>query len=174
MGGYKKTKIKNKNERNFNGIVVQVSAISAMVLSSELVFSNYLSTERYDLNFDNIATILPSQQSIQNYVRKVATHKVIINGRKMMQSKAVYIATDHGGGVLVKMAFLGDPIEKKVVKINLDFDKSGHTAVDGGVAIKHSISKYLIENEESSFKFKEWFIRLWWWVYKCCYEKMLT
>ena len=88
------------------------------------------------MDFDNIATISQSRQSIQNYVSKVATHKVIINGRKMMQSKAVYIATDHGGGVLVKMAFFWDPIEKKVVKINLDFDKSGHSAVDGGAAIK--------------------------------------
>ena len=91
----------------------QSFAIGAMGLSSELGLSNYSSTEKNDLDFDNIATISPSRHSIQNYVQKVATHKVIINGRKMMQSKAVYIATDHGGGVLVKMAFFWDPIEKR-------------------------------------------------------------
>ena len=59
----------------------------------------------------------------------------------MLQSKAVYIGTDHGGGVLIKMAFFWDQDEKKVIKLNLDFDTPDHTAIDGGKAIKHSISK---------------------------------
>ena len=51
------------------------------------------------------------------------------------------------------MAFFYDEQEKKVTKINLDFDKSGHTAAEGGTAIKHSISKYLFGGE-ASIKFK--------------------
>ena len=68
-------------------------------------------------------------------------------------SKAVYIGTDHGGGVLIKMTFFWDQDEKKVIKLNLDFDTSGHTAIDGGKAIKHSISKYLVV-DGASFTFK--------------------
>ena len=71
----------------------------------------------------------------------------------MLKSKAVFIATDHGGGVLVKMAFFYDSIEKQVIKLNLDFDKSGHNAADGGIAIAHSIKKYTFR-EEDIIKFR--------------------
>ena len=40
-----------------------------------------------------------------------------------------------------------------MIKINLDFDTSGHTAAEGGKAIKHSISKYLVV-DGASFTFK--------------------
>ena len=74
------------------------------------------------------------------FKRLHACHKVIMYGRKMLQSKAVYIATNNGGA-LVKMAFFWDPVEKKVTKINLDFDRSGHSAAEEGEAINYSISK---------------------------------
>ena len=130
----------------------QSIAIGGAVLSSELGLSNFISSKG-ELGIDSITAILPKRTTICNYVRRVACHKIIINGMKMLQSKAVYIATDHGGGVLVKMAFFYDEQEKKVTKINLDFDKSGHTAAEDGTAIKHSISKYLVQ-AGASIKFK--------------------
>ena len=66
----------------------------------------------------------------------------------MLKSKAVFIATDHGSGVFVKMAFFYDSIEKRVIKLNLDFNKSGHNAADGGIAIAHSMKKYTFREEE--------------------------
>ena len=74
---------------------------------------------------------VPSSNMIEN-----ACNKIIINGRRMLQAKVVYIGTDHGGGVLIKIAFFWDQHERKMIKINLDFDTSGYSAANGGKAIK--------------------------------------
>ena len=95
-----------------------------------------------ELGFDHISAMSPSRTTIEHDVRRCASHKIIINGNRMLHSKAVYIGTDHGGGVLVKMAFFYDSKEKRVIKVNLDFDKADHDAKDGGKAVKYSTMRY--------------------------------
>ena len=70
----------------------------------------------------------------------------------MLKAKKVYIGTDHGGDVLVKMAFFWDLKEKRVIMLNLDFDKAGHDAKAGGKAIKNSIQKYIISDAQEVSK----------------------
>ena len=130
----------------------QVLAIGGAILSSELGLSDY-SGAGGELGIDDISIIEPTRTTISNHVRRTAAHRIILNGDRMLKSKAVFIATDHGGGVLVKMAFFYDAIENRVIKLNLDFDKSGHNAVDGGIAIAHSMKKYTF-SEENVIKFR--------------------
>ena len=130
----------------------QIFAIGGAILSSELRLSDY-SKEGGELGIDNISIIKPKRTTISNHVQKTAAHRIILNRDHMLQSKTFFIAADHGGGVLVKRAFFCDSIEKQVIKLNLDFDKSGHNTVDGGIAITHSVKKYTFR-EENIIKFR--------------------
>jgi hypothetical protein len=95
------------------------------------------------LKFDDITEALePSRTSISNAVISTAAHTVIVNAERLAQSKKVYLGCDKGGGVLIKMAFFWDVELDKIVELNLDFDKSGDKAKDGGLAIEHSMQKY--------------------------------
>eukprot|EP00978_Attheya_sp_CCMP212_P024596 scaffold77523_cov39-Attheya_sp.AAC.2 len=87
------------------------------------------------LEFDDIGESLePSQTSVTNAVLFTAAHMVIVNAERLAKSKKVYLGCDKGGGVLIKMAFFLDEELGKIVELNLDFDKSGDKAKDGGLA----------------------------------------
>ena len=102
------------------------------------------------MDFDSIAALMPSRSTIKNHVRTLAAaHKIILNGGRMLMARAIYLGTDHDGGVLVKMACFWDPVEKRVIRFNLDFDTAGHTAEEGGNAVKHSIRKYILDDAQS-------------------------
>jgi hypothetical protein len=95
------------------------------------------------VEFDNVVESLePSHTYVTNAVINTAAHKVIVNANCLAKAKRVYIGCDKGGGVLIKMAFFWCAETGCIVKLNLDFDKSGDNAKDGGVAIKHLLRKY--------------------------------
>ena len=101
------------------------------------------------LEFDNIVEGLePSRTSITNNVIFTAAHRVIVNAQRLAKAKKVYLGCDKGGGVLIKMAFFWDLDLGEIVELNLDFDKSGDKARDGGIAIEHSLQKYTFGNRE--------------------------
>jgi len=130
----------------------QLFAIGATIISSEVgICDPTKNREQYTrpMDFDSIAALMPSRSTIKNHVRTLAAHTIILNGGRMLMARAIYIGTDHGGGVLVKMAFFWDPVEKRVIKLNLDFDTAGHTAEEGGQAVKHSIRKYILDDAQS-------------------------
>ena len=130
----------------------QALAMGGSILASELGIGN-TSNQDFELNFDNISTILPSRTTIGNHVKTVAAHKIILNGARMLKAKANYLSTDHGGGVLCKLGYFWCALEEKVIKISLDFDKAGHDAKGGGEAIKHSMKKYVFDDDQV-IKFK--------------------
>jgi hypothetical protein len=101
------------------------------------------------LQFDNITEALePSRTSVNNSVIFTAAHRVIVNAERLAKSKKVFLGCDKGGGVLIKMAFFWDMDLGKIVELNLDFDKSGDKAKDGGLAIQHSMQKYTFGNRQ--------------------------
>ena len=128
-------------------ILEQVLAIGGAILSSEFGLSDY-SKEGGELGIDDISIIEPKRTTISYHVQKTVAYRIILNIDRMLKSKAVFLATDHGGGVLIKMAFFYDSMEKRVIKLNLDFDKSGHNAADSGIAIAHSMKKYTFREED--------------------------
>eukprot|EP00978_Attheya_sp_CCMP212_P024546 scaffold77281_cov56-Attheya_sp.AAC.4 len=83
--------------------------------------------EKFILEFDDIGKSLElSRTSITNAVLFTATHMLIVNAERLAKSKK-----------------LG-----KIVELNLDFDKSGDKAKDGGLAIQHSLEKYVFGNRQ--------------------------
>jgi hypothetical protein len=65
-----------------------------------------------------------------------------------------YLGCDEGAKVLIKMGFYWDLDEKCIVAINLDFDKAGDSAEEGGITILNSLQKYAFEDGTTSNKTK--------------------
>jgi hypothetical protein len=120
----------------------QVLSAGGIQLASQTSLFHFGSTKSI-LEFDDIGESLePSRTSVTNAVLFTAAHMVIVNAERLAKSKKVYLGCDKGGGVLIKMAFFWDVELGKIVELNLDFDKSGDKAKDGGLAIQHSLEKY--------------------------------
>ena len=128
-----------------NVAIEQIIHMGAVLYSSEIGMCNVVD-ENSIIKFDGITGILPSRTSINDYCIETAAHKIIMQGKKMKQAKALFIAADKGGGVLAKVLSYWDEDEKRIVSVHLDFDTTGDDAKGGGAGIKHSLSKYIFDD----------------------------
>jgi hypothetical protein len=74
-------------------------------------------------------------------------HKLIVQYEQLLKAKRKYIGCDKGAGILVKIISFWCVEAKQISQINLDFNKSGDDAKDGGEAIKQSLKKYIFDTD---------------------------
>lgn len=100
------------------------------------------------IDIDTMMSIKPSTTTVHNHVVTTAAHKVVLLGNRMANASRIYLAADHGAGILAKIAYFWDKKSKAIVAVNLDFDTSGDSAKEGAVATKHSFKKYVYGSTE--------------------------
>ena len=86
--------------------------------------------------FDNLTAISSSRTTINNYCLKIAAHKKVLHGDRLLKSDGTYIAADKGSGILCKEASFWDQVEDSITSLLLDFGTAGNKAQDSGKAIK--------------------------------------
>lgn len=129
--------------------VEQMLCCGGLLFASQLKLYDGTSENNSLVPVDSFHQILPSRSSIKNYVLKVAAHKIIHLGMRMVKAIRLFLGCDKGSGVLVKMVFFYDRDEKRIKIVNLDFDKANDDAKGGGQAIKSSVRKYTFANEDA-------------------------
>ncbi|CAJ1929526.1 unnamed protein product [Cylindrotheca closterium] len=113
------------------------------------MFNLYDAAEDLRVSYDAMLQMKPSSTTIRNHVLRTAAHKVVLLGDRMIKAKRVYIAVDHGAGVLAKIAYFWDVEWVRIVSVNLDFDTSGDSAKEGAEGTHHSMKKYAFSADEA-------------------------
>jgi hypothetical protein len=121
--------------------------MGGITLASQFKLLN-LSSKQSIVGFDDLTAVCPSRATIHNCVVRTAAHKLIVQYERLLKAKRKYIGCDKGAGILgVKIIFFWCVETKQISQINLDFNKSGDDAKDGGGAIKHSLKKYIFDTD---------------------------
>jgi hypothetical protein len=127
-------------------IVEQAFVMGGITLASQMKLLD-LSSKKSIVEFDHLTSVCPSRATIHNCVIRTAAHKLIVQYERLLKAKRKYIGCDKGAGILVKIIFFWCVETKQVSQINLDFDKSGDDAKDGGEAVKHALKKYIFDTD---------------------------